>query len=163
MKISIIAAYGRNREIGLNNKLLWHISDDLKRFKRITSGHTVIMGRNTYESIGMKALPNRRNIVLSRESKNKGAGVEFARSVNEALALIGDEEEVFIIGGAKIYEQFLPFTDKMYLTRVHESYVADSFFPEFNPDEWKVIERTDIKDDPQAAVNYSYVTLERIK
>jgi len=163
MKISIIAAYGRNREIGLKNELLWHISEDLKRFKRITSGHAVIMGRLTFDSIGKKALPNRRNIVLSKGSKDETSGVEYARSIPEAIAMVGGEEEVFILGGGKIYEQFLPYTDKMYLTEVHESYTGDSFFPNFDPEEWDVIEMIDVEDDKQAAVNYSFVTLERIK
>jgi dihydrofolate reductase len=163
MKISMIAAYGRNREIGLKNELLWHISEDLKRFKRITSGHTVIMGRLTFESIGRKPLPNRRNIVLSKSGNDEGAGVEFARSVSEAIAKVKDEDEVFIIGGAMIYEQFMPYADKLYLTEVHENYQADSFFPNYDPEEWEVVEMTDINDDQQASVKYSFVTLERIK
>lgn len=163
MKISLIAAHGKNREIGLDNKLLWHISEDLKRFKRITSGHTVIMGRLTFESIGSKPLSGRRNIIMSRSLNRDYPGVEVVRSLNEALDRVQEEEEVFILGGAEIYRQFIPYADLLYLTIVDKSYKADSYFPEYSPEDWKITEHIDVKDDPQVGVNFSFVTLQRKK
>ncbi|MBN1950805.1 MAG: dihydrofolate reductase [Bacteroidales bacterium] len=161
MELVIIAAIGKNGELGYRNKLLWHISEDLKRFKRLTSGYTVIMGRSTFESIGSKPLPQRRNIVLSRFGSGMHEGVEWAASIDEALGKVRDEEQVFVIGGAKVYEGLLPFSDRMYLTRVHESYRADCYFPEIKPDEWMITEQVNIEDDLQAGVNYSYLTMHR--
>lgn len=161
MKIAMIAAMGENRELGLNNDLLWHISEDLKRFKRITSGHTVIMGRLTFESIGRRPLPKRRNIVLSRSDSSNYEGVEYASSVDEVLTKVADEDLVFVIGGAKIYELFLPQAAILYLTHVHETYQADCYFPEYPKEDWELIECIDVNDDSQANVNYSYLTLHR--
>jgi len=161
--ISIIAAIGMNNELGRNNKLLWHISGDLKRFKKITTGFTVIMGRITFHSINNKPLPNRRNIILTRDKGLHFPNVEIVHSVDEALELVKSESEVFILGGAAVYEQFLPFTDKMYLTKVHREYTADAFFPVYDESGWHVIERKEIVGDEQAGVDYSFVTLKRRK
>lgn len=161
--ISIIAAIGKNHELGKNNDLLWHISADLKRFKKITSGHPVIMGRKTFNSINNKPLPNRRNIIITHSVRYAFPDVEIVHSVTEALKKIGDDEEVFILGGATIYEQFLPFTDKMYLTLIDKEYDADTFFPRFDPEQWKTLENISITDDNQAGVKYSFITLQRIK
>jgi dihydrofolate reductase len=161
--ISIIAAIGKNYELGKNNDLLWHISADLKRFKKITSGHPVIMGRKTFDSINNKPLPNRRNIIITHSVGYSLPGVEIVHSVTEALKKIGDDEEVFILGGATIYEQLLPVSDKMYLTLVDKEYEADTFFPRFDPDQWKTLENISITDDKQAGVKYSFITLQRIK
>jgi dihydrofolate reductase len=161
MRIAMIAAMGENRELGMNNDLLWHISDDLKRFKRITSGHTVIMGRQTFESIGSRPLPKRRNIVLSRNTTTDQNDVEYAASVDEVLKKVAEEDLVFVIGGAKIYELFLPQANVLHLTHVHSTYMADCYFPDFPKDEWELVERVDVNDDEQAGVNYSYLTLHR--
>ncbi|MBN2523470.1 MAG: dihydrofolate reductase [Bacteroidales bacterium] len=161
--ISIIAAIGKNNELGKGNQLLWHIPGDMKRFKRITSGHMVIMGRKTFHSINNKPLSNRRNIVLTRDTSLYFPNVGIVHSVDEALELVKSESEVFILGGATVYEQFLPFTHRMYLTRVHRGYNADAFFPVYDESNWYVIERKDIVDDKQAGVDYSFVTLKRRK
>lgn len=138
--IAMIAAQGENREIGLNNQLLWHISDDLKYFKRTTMGKPVVMGRKTYESIG-RPLPGRKNIVISR-SGFEAEGIFVCSSLDEAVDLAKEAacesgaEEVVIMGGAQIYELMLPRTDVLYLTEVHKAYEADSFFPAFDRSEW---------------------------
>jgi len=163
MILSIIAAIGKKNELGYNNDLLWHIPADLKRFKEITTGHPVIMGRRTFNSINNKALPNRRNIVISTKEKLDFKGIEHARSIEEAIKFVNGENEVFILGGATIYEQFLPFTDKMYLTFVHRTYNADTFFPDYKSDEWIESERIDVRDDSKAGVDYSFVLLNRKK
>jgi dihydrofolate reductase len=160
--LSIIAAIGEKNELGKNNKLLWHISDDLKRFKRLTSGHTVIMGRKTFESINNKPLPNRRNIVLTNNMKFKEDHFEIANSLNDVLNKLDTDNEVFILGGSEIYKLFLPVTNKLYLTIVHKSFDADVFFPEFSTNDWKEIEHLDVTGDSQAGLDYSYITYERI-
>ena len=132
--VSIIVAVAENGTIGDRNALLWHISEDLKRFKALTTGHPVIMGRKTYESLG-RPLPNRTNVVLSR-SGGGVPGCRVARSLDEALALFPDDEELFIIGGAQIYEQALPLADRLYLTRVCHPYEGDTSFPEWDASEW---------------------------
>lgn len=138
MVISIIVATSENGVIGNNNQLLWHISADLKRFKKLTAGHTVIMGRKTFESIG-QPLSNRRNIVISRSEGLKFEGCIVAKSLDSALELAGTDDEVFIIGGGEVYRQALPFAERIYLTLVHASYEGDTFFPALNPNEWKVV------------------------
>jgi dihydrofolate reductase len=161
MNISIIAAIGKNRELGFQNRLQWHIPADLKRLKNITTGHTVIMGRRTFESIGNRPLPNRQNIIITHQSDFQASNYRVAHSVSEVLQMTDTSEEVFIMGGARIYEQFLPYTQKMYLTRIHYNYIADTFFPEFNEDDWEIIELKDIKGDKRAGVDYSFITLRR--
>ena len=161
--ISIIAAIGKNYELGRNNDLLWHISADLKRFKKITSGHPVIMGRKTFDSINNKPLPKRRNIIITHSLEYFYPDIEIVHSVDEALKKIEADEEVFILGGATIYEQILPVANNMYLTLVDKEYEADTFFPRFDPDQWKTIENISIIDDEQAGVKYSFVTMQRIK
>ena len=135
--ISIIVAIASNRAIGKDNRLLWHLSDDLKRFKKLTTGHTLIMGRNTFLSLPNGALPNRRHIVISDIAGEDFEGCEMARSVEEALELAGSVEECFVIGGGMVYRQFLPLAGKLYLTRVHASFEADTFFPEIDFSQWK--------------------------
>ncbi len=159
--ISIIAAIGKNNEIGKNNDLLWRIPEDLKRLKKITSGHMVIMGRNTFHSINNRALPNRRNIVITSRKNFNFPNIEIVHSIEDAIELTKSEKEVFILGGASVYQQFLPYTHRMYLTCVEQEYNADTFFPSFEWSDWQVKERTDIADDIKAGVDYSFVTLER--
>jgi len=142
MIISIIAAIGKNRELGKNNKLLWHIPEDIKRFKKLTTGHAVIMGQRTFKSIG-KLLPNRTNIILTHEKSvfsldsclrgNDNTTMIVVSSIKEAIkeAKYVEKNEVFVIGGGMIYKQFLPLADKLYLTIVESEYEADTFFPEY--------------------------------
>jgi dihydrofolate reductase len=137
--ISIIVAIASNRAIGKDNKLLWHLSDDLKRFKTLTTGHTLIMGRNTFLSLPNGALPNRRHIVISDKEDEWFDRCEMARSIEEAIELAGTEEECFVIGGGMVYAQFLPLAGKLYLTQVHESFEADTFFPEIDFSQWKAL------------------------
>ena len=137
-KISIIVAMATNRVIGIKNNLPWHISDDLKRFKQLTTGHTIIMGRKTYESIG-KALPNRTNIVVSRQKNLHYPDVIVCDSIQDAIIQVDDKHDIFIIGGAQIYEQALPFANFMYVTHVDSEIQGDVFFPEYNEKQWKII------------------------
>jgi dihydrofolate reductase len=159
--IAIIAAIGENNELGKDNQLLWHISDDLKRFKKITSGHTVIMGRKTFNSINNKPLPNRRNIVITTGIDFKYDQIEIVHSADEALRKLDINETAFIIGGASIYQLFLPVTKMLYLTMVHKSFNADVFFPDFPKNEWLEIERFDFIADQPSGLDYSYVTYQR--
>ena len=159
---SIICALGSNRAIGRKNRLLWHISGDLRRFKRITTGHSIIMGRKTYESIG-RPLPARTNIILTRNRKYKAAGCEVVHSVDDALAVAGNSagaEEVFIIGGGEIYRQFMDITDRLYLTLVDdEPDDADTFFSDYS-DFTEVIEE---EPGESNGLHYKYVVIERKK
>ena len=136
--ISIIAAIAENNAIGLNGKLLYWLPADLKRFKALTTGHTIIMGRKTFDSLPKGALPNRRNVVLTR-SKRTFPGAETFPSLSQALASCSAEEEVYVIGGASVYAEALPLADRLCLTEVHDTpKEADAFFPAFNKDEWDV-------------------------
>ena len=137
--ISMIWAMGKNREIGKGLKIPWHIPNDFKHFKKITSGHSVIMGLKTYQSLG-KPLPNRRNIILHFNKINI-PGCEVATSIQEALDLVKNEDEAFVIGGASIYRQFLAFADKLYMTYIDHEFDADIFFPEFDLDEWELVKQ----------------------
>lgn len=137
MIVSIIVAIAENNAIGKDNDLLWYLPEDLKKFKTTTTGHTIIMGRKTFESIG-KPLPNRRSIIITRNVAYKAPeGVEVVNSLEEALELCYHEKEVFVIGGGAIYKEALPLADKLYLTKVHASFEADIFFPQINEDEWE--------------------------
>ena len=135
MIISIVVATGINGEIGKDNKLLWHLPADLKYFKNLTSGHPIIMGRHTYESIG-RPLPNRRNIVITRQQDLKIEGVDVVHTLEEAIALVKDQEEIMVIGGADVYKQALPIADRIYITRVNVQPEADRYFPDLNMDNW---------------------------
>lgn len=143
MKISMIVAYGKNWEIGLNNQMLWHISEDFKNFKTITSGHHILMGRKTFESIG-KPLPNRTSVVLTRGDFTHD-GVHAFNDVQRAFdfARESGEEELFIIGGANIYESLFPYVDKMYLSEVDYEGEADAFLKEIDFSSWDLSEQKD--------------------
>ncbi len=145
--IAIIVAIADNMAIGKNNDLLWHIPGDLKRFKRITSGHPVIMGKRTFESLPRRPLPNRRNIVITDIAGERIEGCDMAYSIEEAIALCDPNEENFIIGGASVYRQFLPHADRLYLTRVHQSFDGDVFFPEIDFSHWTIISKEDCNGD----------------
>ena len=148
--ISIIVAIASNNAIGKDNDLLWHISDDLKRFKSLTSGHTVIMGRNTWNS-----LP--RHIVITHDISFSHDGVEVAHSLQEALEMVCNEDEVFVMGGAAIYKLFLPFASKLYVTWVMKDFDADVFFPPIDLSRFSKVADSGILSDPQSSLSYSFV------
>jgi dihydrofolate reductase len=158
MIISIVVAIGKNNEIGKGNTLLCRLPADLKHFKEITSGHAVIMGRKTFESLPKGPLPNRRNIVLSRNENLKIEGAEIYSSLDAALIKLIDEKEVFIIGGAQIYAQALPLADKLYLTKIHAGFPeADAFFPAINWKDWKEINRELFPADEKNSYSFAIV------
>jgi len=159
--ISIVVAIATNNAIGKDNQLLWHLPADLKHFKEITSGHPIIMGRKTYDSIG-RPLPNRRNIVITRQKDLHIPNVEVVNDLAAAIALCKDEKEVFVIGGAEIYRHALPYTQKIYLTTVHQNYEADTFFPELPDSEWKTTAQENHAADEKNSVAYTFSTLERL-
>ena len=157
--ISIIAAVARNRAIGLNNKLIYWLPNDLKRFKQLTTGHTIVMGRNTYLSLPKGALPNRRNIVLSRSQK-AFPGCEVYSSLYEALTHSAADENIYIIGGASVYRQALPIANRLCLTEVDDIPThADTFFPDYS--DWKEVAREAHSKDEKHAFNYAFVDYER--
>lgn len=160
MQIIIIAALADNYTIGINNKLPWHLPADLKHFREITLNKVIIMGRKTYESIG-KALPNRRNIVLSNNPFFKPADCEVYSSLPQVLSAVESCAEVFIIGGTEIYKAALPLATKMYLTFVHDNFIGDAYFPHWNEKEWEISERQDFQPDENNIYAYSFAVLER--
>src|SRR5512133_2739345 len=158
--ISIIVAVARNFAIGLNNDLLFHLPDDLKRFKRITTGKALIMGKRTFYSLPKAPLPNRRNIVITDIPGETFPGCESAYSIDEAIKMVENEPEAFIIGGGMIYRQFYPVAGKLYLTLVHKEMEADTFFPAINYSEWEESAREDLFDEKNG-FSYSYLDLTR--
>ena len=160
MNISIIAAIGKNNELGKKGDLIWKLPNDLKNFKKITEGHTIIMGRKTFESIG-KILPNRKNIIITRNKKFKVPGVEIAHSLKEALSMSRlnlDTKEVFIIGGGEIYKEAMKIAQKLYITHIDaEDKEADTFFPEIIPIVFGEVSREKHKKDAKNPHNYDFV------
>nr|MBC7611987.1 dihydrofolate reductase [Pseudopedobacter sp.] len=161
MTLSIIVATDEENGIGKENQLMWHLPKDLKFFKTTTSGHPIIMGRKTYDSVG-RPLPNRRNIIITRQKDLKIDGVEIFNDLENAVKACSNEHEVFIVGGGEIYRQALPFTDKIYLTKVHHTFDADAFFPEFNHSEWELISKEDHVQDEKHAFSFSFLTFVRV-
>lgn len=159
--ISIIVAIAENLAIGKNNDLLWHIPGDMKYFKRVTSGHPVIMGKRTYESLPRRPLPNRRNIVITDLPGETIDGCEMAYSIEGAIALCNPGEENFIIGGASVYRQFLPHTHRLYLTRVHRIFDGDVFFPELDFSQWQLLSSEEHGPDEQNDFAYTYEVYDR--
>lgn len=162
MKISIIVAIGKNNEIGKDNDLLWHLGDDLKRFKKLTSNKVVIMGQKTYESLPIKPLPKRTNIIITDDPDSSFEGCVMVFSIDDAIQKAkywDDSGEVFVIGGGSIYKQFIDKADKLYITKVHESFEADTFFPDIS--EWTTIFREDHKKDENNDYDYSYLIMEK--
>ncbi len=159
--ISIIVAIARNYAIGKDNQLLWHLSDDLKRFKELTTGHTIIMGKKTFESLPVKPLPNRKSIVITDNKNETINGCVMAYSIDEAIEKADPISENFVIGGGSIYKQFLHIADKLYLTIVHKDFDADTFFPEINFDEWEEIEKKENMTDEKSGLTYSYLIYKR--
>lgn len=161
MDISIIVAIAENNVIGDNNQLIWHIPGDLKRFKALTMGHHIIMGRKTWESIG-RALPGRISIVVSRNPNYLADGAIVVTSLEDALAKAQLDNEVFIIGGAQIYEQALPLANKLYLTQVHKAFEGDVSFPNIDKNLWKQVSSEKGKPTETDGLEYSYIDLFRI-
>jgi len=162
MKISLIVAMASNRAIGLNNQMPWHLSADLKKFKKITMGSPILMGRKTYESIG-RPLPGRTNIIISRNPSYSQPGCLVFNDTDKALESCRDAEEIFVIGGSELYKSTLPVADTLYLTQIHREFPGDTFFPAIDAGQWVEVEREDIQDDPDVSFNYSFLKLERRK
>lgn len=161
---NIIVAIDNGGAIGRGGDLLYHIREDLRHFKALTVGNTVVMGRKTFESLPKGALPDRRNIVVTRNPDFNAPGAERASSLDEALAMAADGPgETFIIGGGEIYAQSLPKASKLYLTMVNAPSPADAnvFFPRIDPDEWQIAETSDPATDPASGLTYTFTTLER--
>jgi dihydrofolate reductase len=160
--LSMIVAAAENNAIGKDNKLLWHLPDDLKHFKRTTKGHHVIAGRKTFESQG-RPLPNRTNIIVTRNKNFHAEGCIIANSLDEALNKVENDDEPFIIGGENIYKLAMPITDRIYLTRVHASFEADTFFPEINMKEWVETSRSYHEKDEKHDYAFSILIYDRKK
>lgn len=160
MIISIIAAMADNRVIGIENRLPWNLPADMKWFRQQTIGKAVLMGRKTFDSIG-KPLPNRRNIVVTRDPGLKIEGCDVVSTIEDALQLCADENEVMIIGGASFYAQMLPRAQRLYLTLVHTEVEGDAWFPEIDFNQWRETERIDHHADEANAFDHSFVILER--
>jgi len=167
MRLAIIVAQAENRVIGTNNKLPWHLPEDLRYFKQVTMSKPIIMGRKTYESIG-RPLPGRTNIVISRQSDYAPDGVrvvaslEVAMELAESISVIDGAEEVMVIGGAQIYEQALAVADRLYLTQVHASVEGDAWFPAIAKDQWREVGREDFTAKEPNPYDYSFIVLDRV-
>jgi dihydrofolate reductase len=162
--ISLIAAIGKNNELGKGNTLLWKLPADMERFRKITSLHTIIMGRKTFESIG-RPLPNRRNIIITRDANYKNENVEIAHSLSEALDIVGNNnEEIFIIGGGELYSQTMPIADKLYITHIDATDAdADTFFPEIIPIVWNEISHEEHKKDEKNLFDYTFSIYDKLQ
>ncbi len=160
--LSIIVAKAKNNIIGKDNKLLWHLPADMKRFKQLTTGHVVIMGRKTFESIG-KVLPNRKSIVFTQNNDFvvDDENVEIVHSMLEIKEYIDNDEENFVIGGAMIYNLLMPHVKKMYVTEINKDFEGDTFFPKINEDIWKVTNREQGVMDEYNNLEYEFVTYEK--
>ena len=160
--LSIIVAKAKNNAIGKNNQLLWHLSDDLKRFKKLTTGHTIIMGRKTFESLG-RVLPNRKHIVFTQnpDFKVDDENVEVVHSMLQIQEYIENDEEAFVIGGAVIYNLLMPYVKKMYVTEIDKEFDGDVFFPRIDEEKWKEISREKGPEDGENDFTYEYVTYEK--
>jgi len=158
-RISLIAAHSANRVIGLDNGLPWRLPPDTRRFKRLTVGHTMIMGRKTFDSIG-RPLPGRINIVVTRDAGWSAPGVLVAHSVDEALEMAGDCE-IFVAGGAEIYRQTLDRADRLQITRIDRDFEGDTFFPEIDPADWRLVSREDHPATPEIPFSYSFLVYDR--
>lgn len=159
--IHLVVAKSDNNVIGHDNQLIWHLPNDLKHFKEITTGHPIIMGRKTFESIG-RPLPNRTNIIITRNRNYSIENAKVVHSLNEALELAKEiDENIFIIGGGKIYEQAIDFADILEVTEVHENFEGDTYFPEIDLNVWKEISRIKHHKDEKNKFDYSFVRYER--
>jgi len=159
--ISIIVAIASNYAIGKNNELLWHISNDLKHFKNLTKEHHIIMGKLTYYSLPVRPLPNRTSIVITDVVNEKIDNCLMAYSIEDAISKMDDTKENFIIGGGSVYKQFMPLANKLYITRIHKDYNADTFFPIISLDEWELQSEKHITDDTQNDFTYTFEVYNR--
>ena len=160
--ISIIVAVSEDWGIGNDNKLLWNISEDLKRFKKLTFGNTVIMGKKTWESLPRRPLTGRKNIVLTDDSQEHIDNCVTAYSIEDALSKCEKGEEIFVIGGGSVYRQFLPLADRLYITHVHRKAPADVFFPMIDPEIWEVVEKDEFMSLDGEGISYTYIVYNRI-
>lgn len=160
LQITLIVAASTNNAIGKNNKMLWHLPDDFKYFKKNTIEHSVVMGRKTFESIG-KPLPERRNIVLTRNQDWQAEDVDSANALEEVLTYCRDERQIFIIGGADIYKQFLPLATRVLLTRVHAELDGDAFFPELIAQQWTLTSKEEHPKDEKHAYDFTFEVWDR--
>lgn len=162
--LSIIVAKAKNNIIGKDNKLLWNLPEDLKRFKKLTTGHVIIMGRKTFESIG-RVLPNRKHIIFSQNKglKYEDENVEVVHSMLEIKEYIDNDEENFVIGGAMIYNLLMPYVNKMYITQIDKEFEGDAFFPKIDEEKWEIIEEENDLINEESNLNFSYITYERKK
>lgn len=158
-RISIIVAYAANRVIGKDGNIPWHLSEDLKRFRKITTGHHIVMGRKTWESIG-RLLPGREHIIISREPGYEVPGAKVVDSVNAAIAAARGDSEIFVIGGGEIYALVLPFADRILATEIDRKYEGDTYFPELEKGIWRETAR-EKREDAASGQRYCFVTLER--
>ncbi|WP_338646382.1 dihydrofolate reductase [Flavobacterium sp. KS-LB2] len=158
--IIMIAAVAENNTLGKDNELVWHLPNDFKRFKSLTSGHHIIMGRKTFESFP-KPLPNRTHVIITRQKGYQAEGCLVVDSIDKALAICPKDEDNFIIGGGEIYNLALPFTDKIEITRVHRNFEGDAHFPEINETEWEIIDSEFNAKDEKHLYDYSYQTFIR--
>ena len=161
--LSIIVAKAKNNIIGKDNALIWHLPEDLKRFKKLTTGHTIIMGRKTFESLG-RVLPNRHHIILCNDAQMNidNENVEILEDISMLDKYVKDIEEHFVIGGATMYRLLMPMCSKMYITEIDRDFEGDVSFPEINLNEWKVTQREKGPEDGENTFNYEYVTYEKI-
>ena len=161
MKIALVAAMANHNVIGLHNQMPWHMPADLAHFKEVTLGKPVIMGRKTYDSIG-RLLPGRRNIIISRQQAPHGLAADWVHSIEDALALVADQAEVMIIGGAELYKQMLPRADRLYLTHIELETRGDAFFPDYQSDSgWRMIDSAEFAADFKNPHPYRFVLLEK--
>lgn len=160
--LSIIVAIAQNGAIGKDNDLLWHLSDDLKRFKKLTTGHPVVMGRKTWESLPKRPLPGRQNIVMTNNPDYEAAGATVVHSVNGLFKALKDcEGEAFVMGGAAIYEALLPFANRLYITRVYRDYEADVYFPTIDMSEFSLVKLGEPMYDEESGLDYAYEEYDR--
>lgn len=158
--ISLIVAMDLKRTIGVDNQLPWHLPADLQYFKKVTSGHTIVMGRRTYESIG-KPLPNRKNLILSTQSDFFAPGCEVYPSIPELMKTVDPDEELFVIGGAGIFQAFLPIADRLYITLIDHVFAGDTFFPEIEEATWQLVSSEQGIKDEKNPYDYRYTVWER--
>lgn len=160
MKISLIVAMAANRVIGRDGQMPWHLSADLQRFKKITLGSPILMGRKTFEAIG-RPLPGRANLVISQNPDFRAEGCKVFADIDSALKSVADCKELFVIGGSTLYKAMLPVADYLYLTLIEQSFAGDTHFPLFDETQWQEIDNEDVSDDPQVNFSYRFSTLER--
>ncbi len=159
--ITIIAAISENNALGKDNKMLWYLPDDFKRFKKVTTGHHVIMGRKTFESIGSKALPKRTNIIITRQTSYDASCIVLASSLGKALQIAKTDTNPYILGGGMVYKEALKFADRLDITLVHHEFEADTFFPEIDPKTWREVSREYHPADDKHKYAFSFVLFER--